>query len=125
VERQDREQRDANFREKQTRRVIAHYMAAKQVLSTGTRKVLLGFGILSIHRGGGTFAASMAEVAMTASVSVTTAYYHKKKLVELGWLKVVYEATPNTRHANRYQLTFPSGTPKEVWRLSTRWRRPG
>jgi hypothetical protein len=104
----------ALYRERQIRLVLAHYMAARAVLPAGTRKVLLAFYILSVERNGGGFAASLAEVALKASVSVTTAYRHKNRLVALGWLETVYEATPNTGLANRYRLRFPSGTPKEV-----------
>jgi hypothetical protein len=108
------DQQAAMFRDRQIQLVRRHFMACKDDLPTCTMKVLLAFYMISIDCDGGTFAASLAKVALKASVSPATAFRHRNRLVALGWLEMPYEAAPNTGLACRYKLTFPPGTPKEV-----------
>jgi hypothetical protein len=104
------EERKAKRLQNQQHLVEKHWLMAGEHLSTGTLKVLWGFGQMSIKRGGGTFAASLDEVAIEAGVERSTVIRHRKKLVGLGWLSYGHRPTPGNSHATTYRLSYPDNT---------------
>jgi Bifunctional DNA primase/polymerase, N-terminal len=95
-----------HFLEKQRKLVDEQWVAAA-VLPAMTRKVLHGFQQISLVRGGGTFTASLAEVAIEAGVEINTVRRHRGKLIAGGWLVCVHQADPGQGYASRYRLTVP------------------
>ncbi len=88
------------------RKLVDEQWVAAQVLPTGTRKVVRGFQELSLARGGGTFTASLAEVAIQAGVEISTVQRHRGKLVAGGWLVMVWESNGGGK-ASTYRLKVP------------------
>jgi hypothetical protein len=102
-------QRSTTYRERQKIKVDQQWAAAQKCLPVGTLKVLRGFQLISIRAGGGRFAASLEQVAIESSVARSTALKHRNRLLDSGWLRCVYRASPNTGFANRYEIAIPAG----------------
>jgi hypothetical protein len=88
-------------------RLVEEQWIASRLLPTMTRKVLHGFGQISIKRGGGTIAAAVREVAIEAGVEANTVVRHRDKLLKEGWLKYAHQAEPGDGYASTYVLLIP------------------
>jgi hypothetical protein len=75
-----------------------------------THKVLVGYQRMSLKRGGGVFAASVAEVAIECGTEDKTVRRHRDLLVQGGWLQVEHQAPPGSGRASLFRLNVPRRT---------------
>jgi len=88
--------------------VDEHVLLARLHVPSATRqKVLRAHQVLCEQQGLGQYVASVRDIALGASCSVGTALTHTNRLVQEGWLRLIYKAPQGSGTASTYRLSLP------------------